>query len=76
MLLHRVDKIVEVIAVAIFAASTLLICINVINRYFVLGLMRKTSASFEWFTPIYLNIRQGFGSISVTADEVPGLLLV
>lgn len=76
MLLRRVDKLVEGIAVAIFAASTLLICINVINRYFVLGLMRKISAGFDWFTPIYLNVRQGFGSISVTADEVPGLLLV
>ena len=61
---------------AIFAASTILICINVINRYLVLGIMRKTASSFEWFNPIYLSIRQGFGSISVTADEVPGLLLV
>ena len=61
---------------AIFAASTILICINVINRYLVLGFMRKTAAVFEWFAPVYQTFRESFGSISVTADEVPGLLLV
>ena len=76
MILRHIDKAVEAIAVFVFAASTVLICINVINRYFVLEFMRGISRSYEWFTPVYLSVRGALGSVSVTADEVPGLLLV
>lgn len=74
--LRRLDQIVEGAAVAIFAASSLLIIINVINRYLVLGALRSWSRAYEDFTPVYLFFREIFGAVSVTADEVPGLLLV
>ena len=74
--LKAIDRIVEGAAVAIFAASTLFICINVANRYLVLGAMRNLSREFEWLKPTYLLVRELFGSVSVMADEVPGFLLV
>jgi len=71
-----IDKIVEVVAIAAFVASSLFICINVLNRYLVLGAMRNMARDAEWLRPAYFFVRDIFGSISVTADEVPGLLLV
>ncbi len=70
------DRLIEGIAVLSFAVSSLFICINVINRYVVLGAMRELSRQFEAVTPIYLFFREWLGAISVTADEVPGFLLV
>jgi len=75
-MLRIIDRVVEGVAVLAFAASSLLICINVINRYLVLGGMRKLAASFDGFTPVYLAFRDILGDISVMADEVPGFLLV
>ena len=71
-----IDRCVEGIAVFAFAVSSIFICVNVFNRYVVLGLFRKAAAEVEWLTPAYLTARSFFGAISVTADEVPGLLLV
>lgn len=70
------DRIVEGVAVLAFATSSLLICINVFNRYVVLGGFRTLSKWFEPLTPVYLTIRNALGDISVMADEVPGYLLV
>jgi TRAP-type C4-dicarboxylate transport system permease small subunit len=75
-MLRAIDKAVEAAAVLAFAASSLMILINVVNRYFVLGAMRNLAKSFEWLHPTYLTFREAFGSISVMADEVPGYLLV
>lgn len=71
-----IDRCVEVAAVLAFAASSILIIINVFNRYVVSGLMRNLSKQFEGFKPVYLFFREHVGSLSITADEVPGLLLV
>lgn len=59
-----------------FAASSVLIIINVINRYVVSGFMRNISKQYEQFKPVYLFFREHVGALSITADEVPGLLLV
>ena len=75
-LFRFIDKFIEVAAVLAFAASSLLILLNVVNRYVVSGLMRNLSKSYENFGPIYLFFREHLGSLSVMADEVPGLLLV
>jgi len=75
-MLRLLDKIVEAAAVLAFAASSVLICINVVNRYLVLGSMRNLAKTFEWFRPVYLFFRDAFGSVSVMADEIPGYLLV
>ncbi len=75
-MLRTIDRIVEGVAVLAFATSSILICINVINRYLVLGGMRSMAKSFEWFSPLYLSVRNTLGDISVMADEVPGYLLV
>ena len=71
-----VDRLVEGIAVFAFAVSSIFICINVINRYVVLGAMRELSRTYESLMPVYLFFREWLGAISVTADEVPGFLLV
>ena len=71
-----IDRTVEGIAVFAFAVSSIFICINVINRYLVLGAMRELSRTSESFAPVYLFFREWLGAISVTADEVPGFLLV
>lgn len=75
-MMRIIDKMVEVVAIAAFVTSSLFICINVLNRYLVLGLMRNFARDAEWLRPGYLFLRDLFGSISVTADEVPGFLLV
>ena len=74
--LRVLDKIVEAAAVLAFAVSSLFVLINVLNRYLVLGFLRDWSRSDETVTPVYRFFREAFGSVSVTADEVPGLLLV
>jgi len=38
--------------------------------------MRNLSKQFEGFKPVYLFFREHVGALSITADEVPGLLLV
>ncbi|MEO0618664.1 MAG: TRAP transporter small permease [Pseudomonadota bacterium] len=75
-MLRSLDRIVEGVAVLAFAASSILICINVVNRYAVLGGLRRLAKSFEWLQPFYISIRNTLGDISVMADEVPGYLLV
>lgn len=59
-----------------FAASSLLILVNVVNRYVVLDFMRGIARDYESFDPVYRFFRDGLGSWSVMADEVPGYLLV
>lgn len=71
-----VDRLIEGIAVLAFAVSSIFICINIINRYLVLGAMRELSRDYDWFSPIYLFFREWLGAVSVTADEIPGFLLV
>ena len=75
-MLRLLDRVVEGTAVLAFAVSSLLICINVVNRYLILGFLRTTAGEYDWLQPVYLFLREAFGSVSVTADEVPGLLLV
>lgn len=75
-MLRILDRIVEGVAVLAFAISSLMICINVFNRYAVLGGLRNLAKTFEFLTPFYLSVRNTLGDISVMADEVPGYLLV
>ncbi|SON56665.1 TRAP-type C4-dicarboxylate transport system, small permease component [Hartmannibacter diazotrophicus] len=76
MMLRRLDRIVEAAAVTIFAASFLLICANVLNRYIVLTWLRALAKNDESFRPAYFAIREAVSTVTSTADEVPGLLLV
>lgn len=76
MLLRWIDRTVELLAVLAFTVSSAFIFLNVINRYLVLDLMRGWAKDYESFRPIYFAIRDALGNIVVTADEVPGLLLV
>ncbi len=70
------DRVVEAVAVAVFATSCLFILLNVLNRYLVLGVMRDLAKDWEALRPAYFWVRDLLGSIVVTADEVPGYLLV
>ena len=75
-MLRVIDRVAEALAVSAFAISSAFIFLNVLNRYLVLGLLRGWAKDFESFRPVYFAIRDALGSIVVTADEVPGYLLV
>ncbi|SNZ21177.1 TRAP transporter small permease [Cohaesibacter gelatinilyticus] len=75
-MLRLLDKIVEAMAVFTFAISSAFVFLNVVNRYLVLGLMRDWAKANEAMRPFYFWVRDLLGNIVVTADEVPGLLLV
>lgn len=75
-MIRILDKIVEAVAVLCFIASTLMIITNVIYRYVVLDWLRNGAKIYDWLTPIYRTADDILGSVSVTADEVPGFLLV
>lgn len=74
--MRLIDKIVEATAVLAFAVSSLLILLNVFNRYVIFDWMRNLAKTWPDFDPVYLFFRDVLGSWSVMADEVPGLLLV
>ena len=75
-MLRLIDRVAEVLGVLAFLLSSAFIFINVLNRYLVLGLMRDLAREVEALRPAYFAIRNLFGDLVVTADEVPGLLLV
>lgn len=75
-MLKIADKAVQVTAVACLVISTAMICANVFYRYVVLDWLRVLSDEVNVFLPLYDLLNSVFGSISLTADEVPGLLLV
>ena len=75
-LIRLADRVIEAAAVIAFAASSLLILLNVFNRYVILDWMRNAAKAWPDFDPIYRFFRDGLGSWSVMADEVPGYLLV
>ncbi len=76
IMLRLLDRIVEAMAVTLFAISSAFVFLNVVNRYLVLGLMRDWAKANEAMRPLYFWVRDLLGNIVVTADEVPGLLLV
>ncbi len=75
-MIRTLDRIVEAAGTICFAASTFLICANVFYRYVVLDWLRNGAKAWDWLTPIYHVLDEVFGALSITADEVPGLLLV
>ena len=74
--LRWIDRVAEVMAVSAFAISSVFIFLNVLNRYLVLGAFRNLARQYEQLRPAYFSTRDFLGNIVVTADEVPGLLLV
>lgn len=76
MMLRTVDRLVAAAVAAVLAASTALICCNVFYRYVVLNWLRRLSESQDWAAGPYRTLDAWLGAISVTADEVPGYLLV
>lgn len=70
------DKTAEALAVIAFALSSAFIFLNVLNRYIVLGFFRNLAKEHENLRPLYFSVRDLLSNIVVTADEVPGLLLV
>lgn len=70
------DRLAEALAVLAFALSSAFIFLNVLNRYIVLGFFRDLAKEHENLRPFYFTVRDALSSIVVTADEVPGLLLV
>ena len=76
MTLKHVDRIVTAAAVLCLVASTAMILANVFYRYVVLGWLRTWAREADWLIPLYDLLNEAFGSVSVTADEVPGYLLV
>ena len=75
-MIRLLDKTAEALAVLAFALSSAFIFLNVLNRYIVLGFFRDLAKTHENLRPLYFSVRDVFSNIVVTADEVPGLLLV
>lgn len=75
-MLNRLDRLVEALAVICLVASTAMICANVFYRYVVLGWLRGSAKEIAWLAPAYDLLNGVFGTVSVSADEVPGYLLV
>ena len=75
-MLRRLDRLVEAMAVLCLVVSTGMICANVFYRYVVLGWLREGSRTVAWLVPVFDVLNGFFGTISVSADEVPGYLLV
>ena len=74
--LRLIDAVVAALAALVLTASTAMICLNVFYRYAVLGWLRTLSETEAWAESLYQPLDAWLGAISVTADEVPGLLLV
>ena len=75
-MLRYIDKLAEVMAVLAFAVSSAFVFLNVLNRYLILGFFRDIAKEYEHLRPAYFAVRDVLSNIVVTADEVPGLLLV
>lgn len=75
-MLRLIDRAAEALAILAFTVSSAFVFLNVLNRYLVLGLFRDIAKEFESLRPAYFAVRDMLSSIVVTADEVPGLLLV
>ena len=75
-MLRYIDKLAEVLAVLAFAVSSAFVFLNVLNRYLILGFFRDIAKEYENLRPAYFAVRDVLSNIVVTADEVPGLLLV
>ena len=75
-MLRYIDKLAEVLAVLAFAVSSAFVFLNVLNRYLILGFFRDFAKEYENLRPSYFAVRDVLSNIVVTADEVPGLLLV
>lgn len=71
-----VDRWVGAVAVVCLVVSTGMICANVFYRYVVLDWFRGWAKDADWVAPVYRVLNDLFGAVSVTADEVPGYLLV
>ena len=74
--MRLIDAVVAALAALVLTASTAMICLNVFYRYAVLGWLRDLSEREAWADALYQPLDAFLGAISVTADEVPGLLLV
>lgn len=75
-MLRLLDRLVEALAVLCLVVSTAMICANVFYRYAVLGWLREGSQTVTWLAPVYEFLNGIFSTVSVSADEVPGYLLV
>ena len=76
MVLKHIDRVVTALAVCCLAASTAMIIANVFYRYVVLDWLGAAARQIAWLRPVYESLNDVFGAVSVTADEVPGYLLV
>ncbi|MEO9900935.1 TRAP transporter small permease [Nisaea sp.] len=73
---RMIDRAAEALAIIAFTVSSAFVFLNVLNRYLILGLFRDMAKDFESLRPAYLAVRDLLSGVVVTADEVPGLLLV
>ena len=70
------DRTLGAFAALLVAASAAAICLNVFYRYVVLGWLRNGAETVPWLDPAYRFFDALLAPVSVTADEVPGFMLV
>ena len=76
LLLRTIDKVFGALAAFFVAASAGAICLNVFYRYVVLDWLRYGAEAWPWLAPPYRLLDGLLAPVSVTADEVPGFMLV
>ena len=76
MLFRLLDRLFGALAACLVAASAGAICLNVFYRYVVLGWLRNGVEHWPWLAGPYRLFDGLLAPISVTADEVPGFMLV
>lgn len=77
-LLAGLDRSIEFCAAVALFISLMCISLNVFYRYAVMGWLRIAAEQLEWFwvTHLFHGMQALIAPISMTADEIPGYLLV
>lgn len=75
-MMRWIEKSLEAVAVMVLAASTAMVCLNVVYRYLALPAARSLAAHTSW-GPLFLHdMTASLGGLSGTAAEIPGYGLV
>ncbi len=76
MVFRLLDRAIGALAALLVAGSAAAVCLNVFYRYVVLDWLRNGAESLPWLGPVYRLFDAMLAPVSVTADEVPGFMLV
>ena len=76
LIVSYIDKLIGMVAATALVAATMMILLNVFNRYVVLGWLREGAENSAIVADVFRFTDGLISPISATVDEIPGLLLV